>query len=141
LLHEQGERAAGERLGPDWNRMVLDLAHTPAEIMARAVRDHLADCLVTLPTLAQTAEPASLHFYVGNLTAMRKEVFPALLDAYQAWWDQTSTGVWNARVFAALALRGGAHWEQVASGMLALHRERGADAAPAIAELVASRRL
>jgi hypothetical protein len=31
--------------------MLLDLAQTPAELMARAVRDHLADCLVTLPRL------------------------------------------------------------------------------------------
>lgn len=141
LLHEQGERAAGERLGSDWNQMVLDLAHTPAEIMARAVRDHLADCLVTLPTLAQMAEPASLHFYVGNLTAMRKEVFPALLAAYGAWWERASTGTGDPRVFADLARRGGDHWERVATEMLALHRELGADAAPAIAELVSSWRL
>jgi hypothetical protein len=141
LLHERGEYAAGERLGAEWNRMVLDLAETPAEIMARAVRDHLADCLVTLPALAQMDEPASLHFYVGNLTAMRKDVFPALLSAYQGWWENAASGATNARVFAALAVRGRGHWEQVAQGMLALHREHGADAAPAIAALVESRRL
>lgn len=141
LLHEQGEHAAGERLGPDWNRMVLDLAQTPAEIMARAVRDHLADCLVTLPTLAQMEEPASLHFYVGNLTAMRKEVFPALLEAYQGWWEQASKGSKDASVFAALAARARGHWEQVAQGMLALQRAHGAGAAPAIAALVESRRM
>jgi hypothetical protein len=81
FLHEQGEYAAEERLGDDWNRMLLDLSQTPAEIMARAVRDHLADCLVTLPALAEATDPALLHFYVGNLTAMRKEVFPGLLAA------------------------------------------------------------
>jgi Family of unknown function (DUF6866) C-terminal domain/Family of unknown function (DUF6866) N-terminal domain len=141
LLHEQGEHLAGERLGPEWNQMLLDLAHTPAEIMARAVRDHLADCLVTLPTLAQMEEPASLHFYVGNLTAMRKEVFPSLLNAYQGWWDQAALGTGDARVFATLAVRGRDHWAQLARGMLALHREVGVDAAPAIARLVESQRL
>lgn len=141
LLHEQGEHAAGLCLGPDWNCMTLDLAQTPAEIMARAVRDHLADCLVTLPTLANMEEPASLHFYVGNLTAMRKDVFPALLNAYQSWWEQASSGVRDARVFAGLAARGRDHWQQVAQDMLALYRERGTHAAPAIAELVESRRL
>ena len=141
LLHEQGELAAGERLGGDWNPMLLDLSQTPAEIMARAVRDHLADCLVTLPALAEAQDPALLHFYLGNLTAMRKEVFPALLDAYQGWWEQASTGANDASVFSALALRGRGHWEQVAQGMLALHREHGADAAHAIAALVESRRM
>jgi hypothetical protein len=141
LLHEQGEYAAGECLGQEWNRMVLDLAQTPAEIMARAVRDHLADCLVTLPGLAEMDEAASLHFYVGNLTAMRKDVFPALLSTYQSWWDQAAAGTGDARVFAALAARGRGHWEQVAQGMLALYRGHGADAAHAIAALVSSRRM
>lgn len=141
LLHEQGEQAAGDRLGPDWGLMVLDLAYTPAEIMARAVRDHLADCLVTLPALARMKEPASLHFYLGNLTAMRKEVFPALIELYRGWWEAASTGGGDLGGFAALARRGGDHWAEVARDMLALHRERGADAASAIAELVASRRL
>ena len=56
LLHEQGEYQAGQLLGDDaWNAMLLDLAETPAELMARAVRDHLADCLVTLPRIGALA--------------------------------------------------------------------------------------
>lgn len=141
LLHEQGEQAAGERLGPDWGRMVLDLAQTPAEIMVRAVRDHLADCLVTLPTLVQMDDPASLHFYMGNLTAMRREVFPALLCTYQGWWELESAGTGDAQGFAGLAIRGRDHWERVARGILELHRAEGADAAVAIARLVQSQRL
>jgi len=141
LLHEQGEHAAGQCLGSDWNRMTLELAQTPAEIMARAIRDHLADCLVTLPILAETEEPASLHFYVGNLTAMRKDVFPALLNAYQGWCAQVSSGVGDTRIFSAVAARGRDHWQQVAQDMLALYRELGSRAAPAIADLVESRRL
>jgi hypothetical protein len=141
LLHEQGEYAAGERLGPDWNRMVLDLAHTPAELVARAVRDHLADCLVTLPALAQVDEPASLHFYVGNLSAMRKEVFPSLLDAYQHWWERAAAGIGDSRVFAELASRAREHWEDLAQGMLALHREHGSEAAAAIAGFASTRKL
>jgi hypothetical protein len=137
LLHEQGEYAAGERLGDDWNRMLLDLAGTPAEIMARAVRDHLADCLVTLPALAESGEPASLHFYVGNLTAMRREVFPSLLAAYQDWWEEGG----DPRAFSTLAERGGAHWDAVARAMIDLHRDRGPGSARPIATLVESRRM
>jgi hypothetical protein len=135
LLHEQGEHAAGALLGEAWNRMLLDLAATPAEIMARAVRDHLADCLVTLPALAESGEPASLHFYVGNLTAMRREVFPSLVEAYQTWWEAGGHG----DAFTALAARGRGHWQGLAQGMLGLHREHGPEAAALIKALVQSR--
>jgi hypothetical protein len=142
LLHEQGEQAAGLRLGEDWDRMLSDLLHTPAEIQARAVRDHLADCLVTLPALAEDADPASLHFYLGNLSSMRKEIFPGLLDAYQAWAGEGGQGTWrDTSVFAEVAARGREHWESVAAAMLALHRGHGAAVAPRIHALVESRRL
>lgn len=137
LLHEQGELAAGERLGEAWNPMLLDLSHTPAEIMARAVRDHLADCLVTLPALADAADPALLHFYVGNLTAMRKELFPGLFEAYQDWWERGG----DTRHLVALAERGHRHWESVARDMLDLYRDQGALAAAPIAAMVQSRRI
>ena len=152
LLHEQGEVAAGRCLGDDWDRMLLSLSHTPAELMARAVRDHLADCLVTLPALAEGLEPASLHFYVGNLTGMRKEIFPALLDAYRAWLVPGGEGEASASAhsgqagreaypFAALAERGREHWGCVALALLDLYRERGAGAVGAIRELVEISRL
>lgn len=152
LLHEQGEYAAGLRLGDDWERMLLDLGQTPAEIMARAVRDHLADCLVTLPALAESADPVSLHFYVGNLSGMRKEVFPGLLDAYRAWLAETdgapaAPGSSRGRTaphtsrFAALAEHGRDHWEGVARAMLDLYRTRGPEAAEPIRALVESHRL
>jgi len=141
LLHEQGEFAVGERLGDDWNPMLLDLSQTPAEIMARAVRDHLADCLVTLPALAEADDPALLHFYVGNLTAMRKEVFPGLLAAYQAWWERGANRGGDTAIFAAIAERGRGHWESVAHGMLDLYHRHGAEAAAPIAGLVESRRM
>ena len=51
--HERGEHQAGLELGDGWEAMLLDLSLTPAELMARAVRDHLADCTHTLPMLMQ----------------------------------------------------------------------------------------
>jgi len=138
LLHEQGEVQAGRRLGDtDWNAMLLDLAQTPAELMARAVRDHLADCLVTLPHLSGSAEAApadraaALHFYLGNLTHMRKAIFPALDGAYEDWrldGDPSRLG--------AVAAAGRDHWERLGHAMLSLHRAQGADAAGPIRELV-----
>jgi len=141
LLHEQGEVQAGRRLGDaDWNAMVMDLAQTPAELMARAVRDHLADCLVTLPHLSGVdATPlgscadraAAVHFYLGNLTNMRKAIFPALDAAYEDWRRDGDLGR-----LGAVAAAGRDHWERLGHAMLALHREHGAEAAGAIRVLV-----
>ncbi len=136
LLHEQGEYAAGVRLGDDWGRMLIDLVGTPAEIMARAVRDHLADCLATLPALADSADPASLHFFFGNLTNMRKDLYPALLKGYEEWH-----GGRDAALFAAIAEHGRGHWESIAQAMLELHRRHGSDAAAPIRELVEAGRV
>ncbi|MBK1722927.1 Sfum_1244 family protein [Thiocystis violacea] len=136
LLHEQGEQLAGEHLGEAWNAMLMDLSRTPAEIMARAVRDHLADCLVTLPALAESQETASLHFFVGQLTSMRKEIFPSLRRTYEQWLENhDTTGL------AALSACGRDHWQEVASGMLDLHRRHGEEAAEAIRGLVDTARL
>ncbi len=85
LAHEIGEYQAGRLLGDAWNEMLLDLGKTPAELMARAVRDHLADCMNTLPELVRQGSAASIHFYLGNLNNMRKLIFPGLGGAYQEW--------------------------------------------------------
>ncbi|MGD2082635.1 MAG: hypothetical protein PVF91_06700 [Chromatiales bacterium] len=129
--HEVGECQAAERLGERWNSMLLDLGHTPAELMARAVRDHLADCTSTLPRLVEHERLASIHFYVGNLNGMRKEVFPGLIGAYREW-DQTRDG----EALLAISAVGRDHWETVAREMLDLHAGLGPDAAAPIADLV-----
>jgi len=141
LLHEQGEHQAGVALGDAaWSEMLLDLVQTPAELMARAVRDHLADCLVTLPRLLErddiAAQPAALHFYIGNLTNMRKAIFPALAERYEAW--RVGGELQDLR---QLAERGSAHWLALGKAMLALHREQGPDAAGPIRELVSAHHL
>ena len=136
LLHEQGEHEAGVRLGEGWSRMLMDLIHTPAELMARAVRDHLADCLTTLPELARGGDDASLHFYVGNLTHMRKDLFPGLEQAYDSWRHSGDTNT-----ILAIAARGREHWERLAMSMLEQHAQSGPDAADAIRELVESNRI
>ena len=56
-----------------------------ADLYVRALRDHLADCLVTLPTLLQRRDDASLHFWFANLEGVRALLFPRLWPAYAAW--------------------------------------------------------
>ena len=132
--HELGEFEAGEMLGPDWNRMVLDLALSPAELMARAVKDHLADALRTLPMLAREGRDASIHFYLGNLGGMRRHLHQGLVPAYEAWRSSGSPAA-----LARVAERGRSFWLALARDMLALHRQAGVEAADAIRALVEER--
>lgn len=85
VLHEIGEVKVHVELGSAWEDLLIQVPHSKLELMLRAVRDHYADSLSTLPVLLETGNAASLHFYIGNLTHMRKDLFPALLGAYDTW--------------------------------------------------------
>jgi hypothetical protein len=127
LLHEIGEVEAGKVLGEDWETMIATLSPGKAEIMLRAVRDNLADSLVTLPALLEKGEPAALHFYIGNMSNMRKTLFPALVSAYDAW---TVSG--NTRDLQGLAARASRHWKSVALGLLDTFSHNGPDCEQAL---------
>jgi len=129
--HEIGEFEAGRLLGEAWNGMLFDIAGTPAELMARAVRDHIADCSRTLPMLTRTRQDTSLHFYFGNLMGMRKEIFPGLQAGYR---ECLAAG--DCEPLQAIAGVGREHWVGVAREMLDLHRALGTRSAQPIARLV-----
>jgi hypothetical protein len=119
ILHEIGEVKAGELLGREWETMLASLPHSKAEILVRAVRDHLADALSTLPGLLAGMNPASLHFYVANMTNLRKELFPKLLAAYEIWVVTGST-----QELEQVAEQAAAHWQELAEKILQLYREQ-----------------
>ena len=119
IWHERGEVEAGKLLGERWEDMLASLPRSRLELMARAVRDHLADALSTLPELLQSARPASLHFYFGNLSGMRKQLYPALLQAYAHWVECGDPGDLQRQVDA-----GRDHWLQVAGELMQLHESR-----------------
>ena len=116
IQHEIGEVKAGKILGDGWNDMTIKLARTQAEIMLRAIRDHLADSLTTLSTLLANENAASIHFYFGNMTAMRKHLAPSLIEAYQHWHETSD--------FSALkevCERSQAHWQCIAKEVDSLY--------------------
>jgi len=129
--HEIGEYRAGGLLGPQWEEMLLAVLGTPAELMLRAVRDHLADCLETLPLLLQgDTQQASLHTYMGSLGNMRKAIFPSLFQAYERWLDG------DGQTMLELSTRAAAHWQEVAETALEFYRESPGELAPRVARLV-----
>ena len=131
LLHEIGEVEAGQWLGTDWEQMLAELPRSKAEIMLRALRDHLADALSTLPSLLEQEQAASLHFYFANLNSMRKHMYPALLSAYQQWYENG-----NLKPLTKQVEHGRDHWQSLAENALELYRERGPEAREGIETLL-----
>ena len=105
VLHEEGELAAGRVLGSGWTSKLASFTGKRAEILARAVKDNLADCLVTLPGLLQRGADDSLHFWFSTFDGMRRELFPGLLAAYAS-----KVGAGRTAVLADLAAAGRAHF-------------------------------
>jgi hypothetical protein len=91
VLHEEGEFAAGRMLGDRWALKLDGFSGKRAELLARAARDNLADCLVTLPELLRRGALESLHFWFANFDGLRREMFPRLVAAYQAPRDANDT--------------------------------------------------
>jgi len=109
---------AQEQLGTAWETLLAGLPHSKTEIMLRAVRDHLADALSTLPALLRRRQTAPLHFYFANLNSMRKYLYPSLMSAYEAWCA--------GKDFAPLKkqmLAGKSYWQTLCEDILSIKQE------------------
>lgn len=105
VLHEEGEFAAGRAFGEAWARKLDGFTGKRAELLARAVRDNLADCLVTLPALLQRDATDSLHFWFSTFDGLRRELFPRLVEAYGS-----IVGAGDTAILAAAAQAGRSHF-------------------------------
>lgn len=120
LLHEIGEIRAGQILGEEWEHMLAGLPRSQAEFMARAVRDHLADALSTLPELIESSAAAQIHFYFANLSSLRKLIFPSLMNAYKEWHATSDVSALRKLVNKSLT-----HWLNIAKNMMQLQKQYG----------------
>jgi hypothetical protein len=132
LLHELGELQVGRRLGPGWGDMLLALPTRRGELLARALRDQLADLGHTLPVLLERGEELALHAWFAAYDGHREQLFPGLAGAYGAWRG----GDGGAALRAACAV-GLSHFEQLADELLARHAQGGAVAGAAVEALLA----
>lgn len=131
VLHEVGEALAGEHLGEAWHEMLADLSRSKGELMARAVRDILADCLSTLPRLIAHGNEPALHFYFASFSGMRRHLFPEAMAAYLRW-----AGDGDGEALQRLVRAGAPRWLDTARRMLELHRRFGTESGPAIEGLL-----
>ncbi|MDO8419298.1 MAG: hypothetical protein Q7S90_04610 [Rubrivivax sp.] len=121
VLHELGEVHAGRWLDPAWATMRLALPTRRADLYARAVRDHLADFGVTLPTLLDRGADASIHVWFANYDGVRELLFPSLAGDYTQW----RAGDGGAALRRAIA-SGHAHFTRLARQVLEHHARDGA---------------
>ncbi len=136
VLHEIGEIMAGETLGKCWEELLFSLPRSKVELMARAVRDHLADALSTLPELLDSEDVASLHFYMANMTGMRKDLFPSFSESYRMWVDSESLGA-----LKRILKKSKAHWLTLSKKMLELYDRHGEHSPPYLEKLIEANRL
>ncbi len=132
ILHEVGEGKVKKVLGEEWGDMLIDFAHSKTEIIARAVKDLAADCLMTLPSLIENNNLSSIHFYFANFSDMRKALYPQLFEAYQNWVKGA-----DMSDLAQLVDKGRTQWHNTGEKILKMYRENGKSAGELINKLVA----
>ena len=89
IYHELGELQDKVFDRKIWQELVSSFAHTPIDLLTRAVKDLLADTndYGTLKHIIQGRRSASLGFYVAFLEGIRKELFPELIPAFRQFLD------------------------------------------------------
>jgi hypothetical protein len=120
LLHEIGEVMAGKLFGAAWEDMLAEIPHSRTELALRAVRDHCADSLSTLPSLLTAGNPANIHFFMATLTNMRKALAPKLLLAYERWLETQCLDD-----LGDYARQAQTHWADLGRRILQTHNEGG----------------
>jgi hypothetical protein len=94
LHHELGELRDTVFEPTIWREIIATFPHTAIELLARSVKDLLADTnkYGTLRHIANKGKAASLGLYVAFLDGLRKELFPELSEAFKEF---TGTHNWQ----------------------------------------------
>ncbi|MCP4667723.1 MAG: hypothetical protein GY849_15310, partial [Deltaproteobacteria bacterium] len=85
MYHEVGE-IKGDVFSRDlWREVIAAFPHTPVEILARVVKDLLADTneYGKLRYIMRERKTASLAFHVAFLEGLAKELFPEIIEAFK----------------------------------------------------------
>jgi hypothetical protein len=111
IYHELGEIQDTVFNRHTWREIIATYPHTPIELLARSVKDLLADTndYGTLRFIIRERKASSLAFYVAFLDGLMKELFPEIKDAFKKFiktqdWniieDAVDTGFLTAQGYA-----------------------------------------
>jgi len=94
IYHELGEMQDTVFDRSTWQEIIATFPHTPIELLARTVKDLLADTSAygTLTHIIEKRKTPSLAFYVAFLESFTKILFPQIIEAFQKF---TQTRDWE----------------------------------------------
>jgi hypothetical protein len=115
IYHELGELQEHGIDRNAWRELLSDFARTPIELLARAVKDLLADTSVsgTLRHIIAQRKTAALAFYVAFFDGLGKVLFPELIAGFDSFYIRRDwqalesivmTGYHTAKSFAGKML-------------------------------------
>ena len=129
LQHEIGEIKVGEGIQSSWSSLLMAVAGSRAELQLRAVRDNLADATSTLPFLLRQKRPELIHLYFALFGPMRRDLSPALYQAYQQWCELSD---WE--LIARESEKAHEHWHRVMRQAMEIKDEKRATAVTGLIE-------
>lgn len=118
ILHERGEIEASKEFNDQWKELLATVTNSRLELMLRGVKDFYADSLTTLPALIDQSRIPSLHFYAGNMSAMRKEICPSFMKVYKDWCRDD-----DAEQFRQWVSKSKLHWQKIMSEILMMREQ------------------
>jgi hypothetical protein len=95
VYHEIGEVKNGVFDREVWREIVSSFAHSPVELLARTLKDLLADTdpAGTLPKLVEERRSAAVGFYAAFIDGLARSMLPGLRPAHSRL---VQDGDWNA---------------------------------------------
>ncbi len=117
IYHEIGELSDSSFDSKIWRELIAAYPHSPVELLARGLKDLLADTHQngTLHHLVENRKSAGIGFYAAFLDGILKELFPQLRNAFKNF---TKTGNW--RIIKDAAIEGHQHAKNITSEMIEL---------------------
>ena len=94
IYHEVGEMTDRVFDRETWREIIADYPHTPVELVARAVKDLLADTSEngTLRHLINSGQTVSLALYAAFLDGLGREFFPGFRPAFSRYMESGDMG-------------------------------------------------
>jgi len=94
IHHELGEAIEGEKLGGEWENLLLDLPGRKAEFFSRGIKDLLSDTSEQgmIKYIIENRKEGSLGFYIVFLGGYRKLLFPEIVKAFEKFIE---SGDWE----------------------------------------------
>lgn len=101
MYHELGELRDTDFEPTIWREIVATFPHTPIEVLARTVKDLLADTnkYGRLRYIAANRKTSSLAFYVAFLDGLRRKMYPELPEAFEEFTRTRRWQVINEAIF------------------------------------------